>query len=458
MSNQEQQKMSTMSKVLYGTGDLASSFIWSFLGSYLSVFYTDIVGITPAVVSAIFLFSRIWDGINDPMFGAIAERTKSKHGRFRPYLLYGSPLLALSGVICFTAPFTGPGPGKIIFAAITYNIVGMLYTAVNLSYGALSGVMTFDPRERTELFSWRMMGTNFGGVFLSLITMPMLLFFSGTNDGKTLSAKGYTITIAVFGVAAVALFMLLFINSKEVVKPSAEARKITVKESIKSVVTNKPLMCVFFLLLFLMTGLFGRIGLMIYYLMYVVKRFDLIPVFMMLPTFCTVISIFITKSFADKVGKKKMIVIGYTGAALCLIGAYFIDAANIPLLLVLFAGYGLFMYTTPLGMSFIPEAIDYGQDKDGVRSDGIAYAATSLATKFANAIGASLGLIIMGAFGYVANAEQTAQSITGIKLVVNIMPAAFILLAIIPTLIYPLAPEKNVEIRARLQEKIQTAK
>jgi GPH family glycoside/pentoside/hexuronide:cation symporter/probable glucitol transport protein GutA len=455
MSNQEQQKLSTMSKILYGSGDLASSFIWTFLGSYLSVFYTDVVGITPAIVSAIFLLSRIWDGVNDPMFGVIAERTKSKYGRFRPYLLYGSPLLALSAVICFTAPFTGPGPGKVIFAAITYNIVGMLYTAVNISYGALSGVMTFDPKERTELFSWRMMGTNFGGVFLSLITMPMLLFFSGVNDGKTLTAKGYTVTMAVFGIAAVAIFMLLFVNSREVVKPPAEARKVSVRESIKSVVMNKPLLCVFFLLLFLLTGMFGRIGLMIYYLMYVVKRFDLIPVFMMLPTLCTVISIFITKSFADKVGKKKMIVIGYVGSSLCLIGTYFADATNIPLLLVLFAGYGLFMYTTPLGMAFIPEAIDYAQDKFGIRSDGIAYAATSLATKFANAIGASLGLLIMGAFGYVANAEQTAQSIGGIKLVVNIMPAAFILLAIIPTLLYPLNPEKNAEIRARLQEKTE---
>jgi GPH family glycoside/pentoside/hexuronide:cation symporter/probable glucitol transport protein GutA len=457
MGNETTKELSTLNKVLYGTGDLASSFIWSFLGSYLAVFYTDIVGITPAVVSVIFLLSRVWDGINDPMFGAIAERTKSKYGRFRPYILYGSPLLALSAVICFTAPFSGPGPGKVIFAAITYNIVGMLYTAVNISYGALSGVMTFDPKERTELFSWRMMGTNFGGVFLSLITMPMLLFFSGTNDGQTLTARGYTVTIAVFSVAAVAIFMLLFVNTKEVVKSSADARKVTVRESIKSVVTNKPLMCIFFILLFLMTGMFGRIGLLIYYLMYVVKRFDLIPVFMMLPTACTVISIFITKSFADKVGKKKMIIIGYTGAALCLLGTFFTDASNIPVLLILFAGYGLFMYTTPLGMSLIPEAIDYGQDKDGIRSDGIAYAATSLATKFANAVGASLGLLIMGFFGYAANTEQTAQSITGIKFVANIMPAAFILLAIIPTLIYPLTPEKNAEIRARLQEKIKTA-
>jgi GPH family glycoside/pentoside/hexuronide:cation symporter/probable glucitol transport protein GutA len=456
MSNPEQQKLSTLSKVLYGMGDLASSFIWSFIGSYLSVFYTDIVGMTPAVVSGIFLLSRIWDGINDPMFGAIAERTKSKYGRFRPYLLYASPLLALAGIICFTAPFSGPGPGKVIFAAITYNILGMLYTVVNLSYGALSGVMTFDPKERTELFSWRMMGTNIGGVFLSLITMPMLLFFSGTNDGQTLTAKGYTVTIAVFGAAAVLFFMLLFVNSKEVVKPPAEARKVPIKESIKSVVRNKPLVCNMFMMLFLLTGMFGRIGLVIYYLMYVVKRFDLIPVFMMLPTFCTFVSIFITKFFADRVGKKKMIIIGYAGAALFLIGTYFTDASNIPLLLILFAGYGLFMYTTPLGMSYIPEAIDYGQDKDGVRSDGVAYAATSLATKFATAVGGSLGLVIMGAFGYVANAEQTALSITGIKLAVNIMPAVFILMAIIPTLIYPLTPEKNAEIRARLQANTET--
>jgi GPH family glycoside/pentoside/hexuronide:cation symporter/probable glucitol transport protein GutA len=389
------------------------------------------------------------------MFGAIAERTRSKHGRFRPYILWGSPLLAIFGVIAFTSPFGGSGPGKIIFAAITYNIVAMIYTAVNISYSALAGVITVDPKERTELFSWRMMGASSGGVLINAITVPIIVFFNGVDDGKSLTQRGYVLCMIVFGIISTSLFILLFLSTKEVVKPAARSEKVPIRQSFKELVTNWPFVLVFFIVLFLLMGMFGRIGLTVYYVIYVVKRFDLIPVFMMLPSLCMVISIAITKSFADKIGKKKLGLIGYISSSLCTILIFFVNPANIPLILALTVGYGLGMFTTPISLSFLAETIDYGEDKTGNRADGIAYAASSISVKFGNALGPAIALFIMGAFGYVPNAEQSAQSIAGINFAANVLPGIFILLAAIPMLLYPLTPEKNQEIRKRLEEKKQ---
>lgn len=135
-------RASTLGVICYSFGDLASQFVWTFVGSYLTVFYTDIVGIAPAAVSAIMLGARIWDAVNDPMMGAIAERTRSRWGRFRPWIAFGCPFLALFSVLCFTHPFSGASSAGVMYAAVIYIIAGMLYTMVNIPYGALAPVMT----------------------------------------------------------------------------------------------------------------------------------------------------------------------------------------------------------------------------------------------------------------------------------------------------------------------------
>ncbi len=138
-------KLSKKTLIAYGCGDFASNLCWTFIGSYLSVFYTDVVGLTPVIASTILLVAKIWDAFNDPMFGAVAERTNTKKGRFRPYIYYGTPFLALFSVLTFTT--FGNGTTSIIWATFTYIGCGMLYTVVNLSYGSLSTVMTTDPED-----------------------------------------------------------------------------------------------------------------------------------------------------------------------------------------------------------------------------------------------------------------------------------------------------------------------
>ena len=439
-------KLPKSTLMAYGLGDFASNLCWTLLGSYLSVFYTDVVGLTPAIASAIMLIARIWDGVNDPMFGAIAERTVSKKGRFRPYIFYGAPVLAVLSVLVFTT--FGSGTTRVIWAAGTYIACGMIYTVVNLSYGSLSTVMTMDADDITQLNSYRMMGTNLSAVVLNAVIAPLLMIFSGGGDGYT--AGAYMKVAMVFGVLSLPMFYIVYAKCKETVAPVTSSVKIPISHSIKSVITNKPLMLIFAIQLIVMTAFFGRMGVVVYYLIYNVQRFDLIAAFMSLPSLCTVVGIFVTKNFITRIGKKKMAAIGYVGAGTSLIAIYLVGMTigytNIGLLLGLHCIFGIFCFAFPIPMAMIPDAINYEEEKSGIRSDGTSYATISLSTKFGSAFGVSIGLLIMGATGYVANAQQTVAAMNGINMTTNLVFGIMFFAGLIPLSLYPLNEERSAQV------------
>lgn len=450
MSNSTSVSTGRLSKKVlfaYGCGDFASNLTNTFMGSYLSIFYTDVVGLAPAIVSAIMIIARVWDAINDPMFGAIAERTHTKRGRFRPYIFYGTPFLALAAVLTFTQ---FGGEHGALYAAITYIAYGMLYTVVNLSYGSLSTVMTTNAEDISQLTSWRMMGTNLSSVVLSALSPVIMGAISGSD---TFTGRSYTITILIYAILSVPLFYFVYANCKEVVTPVNEGQKVPLRKSVKTVLTNKPLMLVFAMMLCAMFAFFGRMGVVIYYIIYVLQKPQMISLFMALPSVMTIIGIFVTKNYTVRWGKKKLTAIGYIGAGISLILIYFIDPSNLGAMIVLHAVYGFFCFSFPIPMSMVPEAINYQEDRIGVRTDGLAYAATSLSTKVGNAFGPAVALLIMGAFGYVANAQQTPEAMMGINLSANLMFGIFYLLALIPLAFYPLNAKKNAEIQESLDKK-----
>ena len=446
-------RLSKKTLFAYGCGDFASNLCWTFVGSYLSIFYTDIVGLAPAVASMIMLIAKIWDGINDPMFGMIAERTSTKKGRFRPYILYGSPFLALFSILTFVK--LGEGNVSVAWAAFTYIGCGMLYTVVNLSYGSLSTVMSTNAEDIAQLNSYRMMGTNISSVLLNAITPPMLLAFSGTQEGY--SAKGFMIVAIIFAICALPIFYFVYANCKEVIQPSHDEVRIPVSKSLKSVFGNKPLMLLFCIQLLAMTAFFGRMGVVMYYLMYNVRRMDLVAIFMSLPSLMTVIGIFITKNHMISFGKKKMAAVGYIGAGVSLIVIYFVGETigytNIPLLIVLHAIYGFFCFSFPIPMAMVSDAISYEEERHGVRADGVSYATVSLSTKFGSAFGVSGALLLMEAFGYIANQQQTEQAMYGINMTVNLVFGIMFLCCLIPLYLYPLNEQKNQEIREKLDHR-----
>lgn len=450
-------KLSFGTKLAYGLGDFASQLMWTLASSYLVLFYTDNVGLSAAAVGILMLVARVADALFDPMLGAFAERHPTKHGRFRPWLLYGSPILAVSVILTFmTIP--GGDVAKMIWAGVTYLLMGFMYSAVNLPYGALSTVMTRDPGERVSLNSFRMIGTNLGAVALSAFTMPLILQFSGAGDGKTTTVAGFTITAAIMALVAVPMFWIVFSKCKEVIQPDVSETNVPLSTTLKVVLGNKPLMLVTAALFFILTGLFGRLAVAVYYYIYLMHRFDLIAPLMMLPSIMGAIGIAAFARLAKYIGKKKTVVISMIVTALPTLVLYFVDPQNVTMVFVLTGLYGLGNFAAPVIMSMVPDSIDYAEDKTGVRSDGTAYAAVSLGTKIASALGAALGAILLGWFGYVGHAEQqTVTALTGVNVAVNIMPAIMSLLAIVPVLLYPITEEKYEQIRARLTAKQDAA-
>lgn len=446
-------KLTFSTKLAYGLGDFASQLMWTLASSYLVLFYTDNVGLAAGSVGVLMLVARVADAMFDPMLGAYAERHQTKYGRFRPWLLWGSPILAVSVILTFmTVP--GGDTVKFFWAGGTYLFMGFMYSAVNLPYGALSTVMTRDPQERVDLNSFRMIGTNLGAVTLSAFTMPLILQFSGFGDGKTTSVMGYTITAAIMALVAVPMFWIVFAKCKEVIQPDLSETKVPLSTTFKVVLGNKPLMLVALSLFFILSGLFGRLGVAVYYYIYLMHRFDLIAPLMMLPSIAGALGIALFARIAKYIGKKKTVIISMLVTALPTLILYFVDPSNVTMVFVLTGLYGLGNFAAPVVMSMVPDSIDDAEDRTGVRSDGTAYAAVSLGTKIASALGAAIGAILLGAFGYVANAhEQTALAATGINFTVNIVPAIFSLLAIIPVILYPITEQKYEEIRARLEAK-----
>lgn len=224
---------SKLAVICYGFGDLASQFVWTFVGSYLTIYYTDIVGLAPAIVSVIMMGARIWDAINDPMMGAIAERTRSKFGRFRPYIAFGCPFLAIFAVLTFTNPFGGGSAAGAIWAAVTYIIAGMLYTLVNIPYAALSGVMTEDANQRNKINTSRNIGMNLGMIIVNALSAGLALRFSG-EGAEVANGHGYMMTALIYAIISIPLFLIVFATAKEKVQPMHGTQAFSFKDTVNN--------------------------------------------------------------------------------------------------------------------------------------------------------------------------------------------------------------------------------
>lgn len=434
----------------YGLGDLAGQFVWTFLGSYLTVYYTDIVGLAPLAVSVLMLVARLWDAINDPMMGAFAERTRSKFGRFRPWILFGSPILAIFGVFVFTSPF-GNGTAGVIWASATYIIAGMLYTAVGIPYAALMSVMSTDTNEINQLSGMRTMGMYVGQIIVSFFSSALILFFS--QNGDTPLEKGYTWTAAVYGIIAIILYFIVFKTSREVVKPLAGMEKVSIKTTLKNVVGNRYLMLVSAIMLFQMLGYMGRISVTSYYVIYCIGSFTLIGIIMGIPCVSGAIGALLAAPIMRKLGKKKTLILGMLIQAVALIAVYLTPFDNMPLLIAEHFLYGIGGFAAPAILSWVADSVDYQEDKTGVRTDGTAFATYGFASKAGTAIGSAVGIMLLQFFGYVANQQQTAQAMHGINLVVNLLPAICFIVGAALCFFWKMKDSEFDEIRARLQQK-----
>ncbi|WP_394897778.1 MFS transporter [Clostridium butyricum] len=452
-NDNKNKKMASKSAVIcYGFGDLASQFIWTFVGSYLTIFYTDVVGLTPIIVSAIMLGARIWDAVNDPLMGAIAERTRTKWGRFRPYIAFGCPALALFGVMTFTNPFNGLSTAGVIWAAVTYIVAGMLYTLVNIPYAALSGVMTEDADQRNKINTSRNIGMNVGMIIVNSCSAGLALYFSGSG-AQVANGYGYMMVALVYSIIAVPLFFVVFFTSKEYVAPVNNIAKFSFKDTFANLVHNKYLMIVTGIMALQMTAFMGRIAVCAFYVIYCLGSFTMIAFIMTIPSIGAAIGSLFVPYLAKKMGKRNVLMYSMLIQAVGLLVIYLAPFDNMTMVIIGCCIFGLFNVGFPMTLSMVADSVDYMELKTGIRTDGTAYATYGLATKVGNALGGSVGVLLLSAFGYVANAQQTAGALRGINIVVNLIPAVLFILAAALCLLWKMTDAQADDIRIALDHK-----
>ncbi len=431
---------------IYGLGNFASQLSWTMVSSYLILFYTDVFGLATGAVAMLMLVAKVWDGINDPMMGSIMDRTQTKWGRFRPYIVVGAFLLVAFTILTFTVP-NFVGPMKLVYAYVTYIGLGMAYTVVNVPYTAMPAVMTNKPKLINRLYASQMIGMTIGMIVLNLCTLPLVNYF-----GQGVQSAGYQKTATVYAFIALPIFMLVAYVCKENVTVTKE-QQVPFRKAITEIAKNKNLMMVIAYTIISMAGMFGRIGVAVFFYIYCVRNFALITVFMMMQMIVGTIVMPFAPKFMERFGKKQTSIIAMILQAIGMAMMFFGPYTNIPYLFVCHIIYGLGYIAGPCGSSMIIDSIDEYDIKHNVRSDGTAFAMNGLGTKVASAIGSALGIAIIGWFGYVAGQDPTPHVQLGINVATNLVPMFLFLLSIVPLLFYNLTDEKMVTIRAQIEER-----
>ncbi|WP_246218535.1 MFS transporter [Litoribacterium kuwaitense] len=396
-------KISFSEKLGYGVGDLASNLIFAAVSSFLVFYYTDIAGASAAAVGTIILLSRLLDGFTDIGMGLIVDKTNSKHGKARPWLLWMALPFTISAIMLFTVPDFGT-VSMLIYIAITYNVVHIIYTAINIPYGVLNARMTQDSYQRATLNIFRMFSAIIATIIIMFLTIPLTEFFGG---GKT----GWIVTFTIFGVIAGVLFVVTFLTTKERVSAvNVDQSKVPLKKGIKALSQNKywALMVLFSLVTYTANGLNGGLG--VYYAQYILGNPALVGPLGFAGLFPVMIGLLFVAPIIKKFGKRNSMIIGLF---ISLVGTLIIlvDPANITLVLAgsVVRGIG----GMPVVASFfamLADTIEYGEWKSGVRTEGLVYSAGSFGTKVGSGLGAAAMGWLLGLGGYVGGVAEQSES------------------------------------------------
>ena len=441
------QKLSIKEKIGYGFGDTASNFYWQMFMNFLLFFYTDVFGISAGVAGTMFLIVRLWDAVNDPIMGLIADRTNTRWGKFRPWLIWGALPLGIIGVLTFTTPNLGPG-GKIIYAYITYTFIIMAYTVVNIPYSALMGVMTPNSLERTSLSSYRFVLAFVGAFIVQGATLPLVKFLGGGSQ-----ATGFQMVMVVYAVAAIALYFATFAMTRERVQPPKE-QKTSLKKDLGDLAHNKPWIVMFFIGIFALTYNCIRSGAIVYYFKYYIGNEALTSAFMVSGTAAVIVGVMLTKAFSQLMGKRNLYILlmGLTTVLSALF--YFIPKDQIVLV---FIGHILISFvlapTAPLIWAMYADTADYSEWKWKRRATGLVFSAASFAQKMGYTLGGAIAGWLLAYFGFKANVIQTEATQNGIRLLISVIPAVGSALAALTALFYTLDEPLMKKIEQELTER-----
>ena len=473
------EKITMREKVGFSLGDSAANFIFQTMMLLQLSFYTDSFGISAAAAGWLFLIARLWGAIFDPIMGVVGDRTETRWGKFRPWILWTAVPFGIIGFLAFTTPDFGPS-GKIIYAYVTYMLLMSVYSANNVPYAALSGVITGNMAERNSLSAVRFIFVTLATIAIQGFALPMVNHF-GAGD----SAKGYQITMGIFSVIAVIFFLITFFTTKERIKPDPK-QDTNLKQDISDLLKNRPWLIMFlvFIMMFIFLGI--RNSILLYFFKYYLDKSSMISLlevlnkgtlglmdkmgmigpnadiagntFSMINILCqlvTIIGLTVSRPLANRFGKRDVF---RTGLILCvLLAASFIfitpKAVVLTLILQLLFQFMWGVSAMSLPWAMMADVADFSDWKNNRRATGIVFAGIIIGLKVGLAIGGALAGSLLNSYGYVANVAQTLHTQTGIRLITSIWPASFLAVGIILLFFYQINKSSEIQMQNELAER-----
>ena len=432
----ESSRLSVKEKIGYGLGDTASHFVWDMVGFWILIFYTDTFGISAAAAGTIMFIARFWDMASDPLMGVISDRTRTRWGKFRPYILWMALPYSVLAVLAFSTPDLGQ-TGKVIYAGVTYLLLMTAYTAINLPYSSLGAVMTSDSYERTSLNTYRFICAFVGQLVVSGTALTLARYFGQGDD-----AKGYRLTVTLFAVIAFVLFLVTFLSTRERIQPPP-TQQDSLKQDFRILLSNRPwvILAVVGIVSFIMFALQNLS--LAYYFKYYIGREESVQLFNVVGSIALIVALPLSKPLAQRFGKRNV----FIGSSL-LSGTFFSllylpGAESIGWVYALnILGKMAYAPAVPLLWTMIADAADYAEWTSGRRATGLFFSAATFAQKGGWGIGGALAGWLLAAFGYVEQAgEQTVLALTGIKLLISVFPGLLYASCALALIFYPLNEE-----------------
>ena len=434
-------------KIGYALGDTASNIAWRTLTTFLLIFYTDVFGISAAAAGVLLLVTRLTDGFTDVIMGMIADRTNTSKGKFRPWILWTAIPMGVILALTFTTPDFGP-TGKLIYAYVTYISLTLIYTANNVPYSALMGVMTADEQERTSLSSFRFAGAYFGGILTQGLLIYLVLFLGNGDENK-----GYQYAIYLLSAVLTGFLLITYFTTRERIKPET-VEKSNIWQDLSDLFKNKPWLILLVVGFLFVTYNSIKQGITVIYFKRFLDNETLAASYMVVLLVVSMIAALITTPLANKYGKKNLFIYvmlfsGITNALL-----YFASAQDVTLIFILgtLSEFGAGIMPV-LFFSMLGDSADYSELKNGRRATGLVYSAGTFAMKFGGGVaGAIIGFVLAG-YGYDGMDETSiAAAIPGITMLMSWIPALFTLPVVLFLLRYPLSSIQLVEMAKELKQ------
>ncbi len=442
----EPDKLSVGEKIGYGLGDTASNFYWKLFENFQLIFYTDVFGISASAAATMFFVTKLWDAINDPMMGFIADRTNTAWGRFRPYLIWMAVPFAVTGILTFYTPDFSP-QGKLIYAYITYTLVFTVYTAINIPYGALMGVISSNSLERTSVSTYRFVLAFLGGLVVQKFTEPLVKYFGGMKevviDGVATQVAdkqtGFFWTVVCYAVAAAILFVIAFWTTRERVVPQ-QTENTRFRLDLWDLMKNRPWLVLVFVGLFQILADWTRGSVVAFYFKYHVGTEC--GSFLVAGTVAGILGMLMTKTLASIFGKRLLMILMNLAKAILTAAFFLLEPDQITWMYTLHIVSAFVTGPVPILLwAMYADVADYSEWKNQRRATGLVFSSATLSQNFGGALGAAVPGWTLGYYGFIApiggiDQLQTAPTIYGIILLMSLIPAVFLLGAVVALLFY----------------------